>query len=84
MLPMQIVFCKHTQNDLCLSKTNLVVQTLKLLLPCLDLAWHKYKEPLLGLSQKKDLKLLGKEKRAAVSGTLQGKKKSDTLVLPLW
>lgn len=60
--PMQTVFCKHTQNDFCLSKPNLAVQTVKLLLPCLNLAWHKYKVTLLGLSQKKDLKLLGREK----------------------
>lgn len=40
---MQPVLCKHPQTDLCMSKANFVVQTVKLILLYLDLAWHKWK-----------------------------------------
>lgn len=79
---MQTVFCKHIQNDFCLSKTNLVVQTVKLLLPSLDLAWHKYKVIILGACSEERPEVVWKGGMSCSQWHTAREEKSDSVVFP--
>lgn len=80
---MQTVFCKHGMNDFSLSKTNLVVQTVKLLLSCLDLVWHKYKVTTLRAFSEERPEVAWKGKVKCSQWHAAKEEKSDSLVFPL-